>query len=173
MEKRKYMNFKVSEMQSAFVESGQSRVVALALLEELAHRSTLSAKALQKRLNKFLKGGPTATQSSLPYVSQSAEQEVTQKPIPGLSRAGFGINFPVSDYFKGHIIDARTIQNNGKWWTAVLVIEDPKTGKRFIKMYKWESKEGVWKVHSNFSLNSQKLIFGAIEAVSELKGLVE
>ena len=41
-----------------------------------------------------------------------------------------GQNFPVSDYYQGHVLDAETISRIGCWWTAILLIEDPETGKK-------------------------------------------
>ena len=45
----------------------------------------------------------------------------------------FGKDFPISDYYKDHIVDAITIKRSGSWWSAVLLIDDPKSKKRFIR----------------------------------------
>ncbi len=68
----------------------------------------------------------------------------------------FGQDFPVSDYYKGHILDAETITRAGGWWTAILLIEDPDTGKPFIGAYRWQMTENGWKVRKTFSLKRKK-----------------
>ena len=69
-----------------------------------------------------------------------------------------GKHFPVSDYYKDHIIDAETISNTGQWWTAVLLINDPKTDKAFTALYRWQKRDGVWKNSASFKLHSKQNI---------------
>ncbi len=57
---------------------------------------------------------------------------------------GFDL-FPVSDYYKPHIRDAVTISRQGSWWSAALLIEDPKNAKLFCAVYRWQKVGGVWK----------------------------
>ncbi len=80
-----------------------------------------------------------------------------------------GADFPVSDYYRDHIIDAFTISRVGKWWTAVLVIEEPSNKKRFICLYRWEQKDGVWKTRKSFKINSIKDADKLIEIINTLK----
>ena len=67
----------------------------------------------------------------------------------------FGKDFPISDYYKDHIVDAITIKRSGSWWSAVLLIDDPKSKKRFINFYKWQLTDKGWKIRSRFKINSK------------------
>lgn len=62
----------------------------------------------------------------------------------------FGQNFPVSDYYKDHILDAVTLSRTGTWWSAILLIQDPRPGNPFISFYKWQSTDLGWKRRQNF-----------------------
>lgn len=62
-----------------------------------------------------------------------------------------GTNFPVSDYYKNNILDAETLSRSGSWWTAVLLIADPKTDNPFIAVYRWQMTDRGWKVRKAFS----------------------
>lgn len=66
-----------------------------------------------------------------------------------------GQNFPISEYYREHIVDAETVSRRGRWWTAVLLIAHPKTGRRFIALYRWQLTESGWKVRKRFSLHSK------------------
>lgn len=68
----------------------------------------------------------------------------------------YGQDFPVSDFYKGHILDAETLTRAGGWWTAVLLIEDPETKKPFIGAYRWQFTEDGWKVRKTFSMKRKK-----------------
>jgi len=81
-----------------------------------------------------------------------------------------GENFPVSAYYKDHIVDALTISRSGKWWSAVLVIENPTNGKNFICMYRWEKVNDVWKTRKNFKINSKKDADKLVEIINKLSG---
>ena len=37
-----------------------------------------------------------------------------------------------------------------------MLIEDPHTQKLFLKLYRWQKRNGVWKVASSFSIKSKK-----------------
>lgn len=67
----------------------------------------------------------------------------------------FGKDFPISDYYKDHIVDAITIKRGGSWWSAVLLIDDPQSKKRFINFYKWQLTDKGWKIRSRFKINSK------------------
>lgn len=62
-----------------------------------------------------------------------------------------GTNFPISEYYKPHILDGVTVSRGGSWWTAVLLIKDPRTGDPFIALYRWQSTDSGWKVRKRFS----------------------
>ena len=82
----------------------------------------------------------------------------------------FGQNFPISDYYKSHILDARTLSNRGGWWTAVLLIEDPKTNKPFVSVYRWQHTESGWKLRNRVHIKNRadaKLLIESIETFSQ------
>lgn len=69
-----------------------------------------------------------------------------------------GKDFPVSDYYKEHIVDARTITRAGSWWMAALVISDPKSGRRMLNLYQWQMTENGWKTRKQFSIKNTKAL---------------
>lgn len=77
-----------------------------------------------------------------------------------------GQNFPVNEYYRDHILDAETISRGGRWWTAVLLIRDPKTEQPFIALYRWESTKSGWKTRKKF-------FFRRIEQVKSIMHVVE
>ena len=82
-------------------------------------------------------------------------------------------DFPVSDYYKGGIREARTINRSGYWWAAILLIDDPKTGKPFLAFYKWQKQNGVWKVRKSFNCRSTKDARKMIQIIEELSTSLE
>lgn len=80
-----------------------------------------------------------------------------------------GTSFPVSDYYKESIITGRTLSRTGQWWSAILVIRDPKSGAHFLAAYKWQHLGGVWKVRSKWNIRSSLDAFRFSEAIAELK----
>ena len=52
-----------------------------------------------------------------------------------------GQNFPISDYYQNSIIDAETVSRSGGWWTAVILIADPRNQKPFITIYRWQKTD--------------------------------
>lgn len=67
----------------------------------------------------------------------------------------FGQNFPISEYYKENIVDARTLSNRAGWWTAVLLIEDPRTKKPFVSVYRWQHTDRGWKVRNRVHIRKQ------------------
>ena len=65
-------------------------------------------------------------------------------------------DFPVSEYLRDNILDARTVSKRGPWWTALLVINDPETKKTYVAFYKWKKNAGAWKKMTSFRINSLK-----------------
>ena len=63
-----------------------------------------------------------------------------------------GCRFPVADYYKEHVVDGETIARGGGWWSAVLLIKDPVSGKPFIAWYRWQSTDSGWKKRKSFSV---------------------
>jgi hypothetical protein len=76
-----------------------------------------------------------------------------------------GQNFPISEYYRTNIIDAETVARSGRWWTALLVIKDPKTEKPFVGLYRWENDGSAWKVRKNFPIRSRKSLQDIIRAL--------
>ena len=79
-------------------------------------------------------------------------------------------NYPISDYYKPHIIDAQTISENERWWTAVAKIKMPKTTKPFVIVYQWQKRGEDWKVSSKFKFKdnnrSRELLVALIEMLA-------
>ena len=80
-----------------------------------------------------------------------------------------GQNFPVSEYYKENIIDAKTIRRGGSWWTAVLLIKDPKTDRPFLSIYRWQYHSNKWKVRKSISFKSKELVEDVIESLISFK----
>jgi len=81
-----------------------------------------------------------------------------------------GTNFPISDYYEGRILDAETLSRSGGWWTAVLLITDPKTDRPFIAIYRWQMTERGWKVRKTFTCRRKSeamTLAGVIERWAE------
>ena len=77
-------------------------------------------------------------------------------------------DFPVSDYYKSRIREARTISRTGNWWSAVLLIDDPTTNKLFLAFYRWQKRDGTWKVRKSFNCRSKKDALRILNIVEEL-----
>jgi hypothetical protein len=75
----------------------------------------------------------------------------------------FGTNFPISEYYRQNIIDAETISRGGSWWTAVLLIIDPRTEKPFVAFYRWQKTQNGWKVRKQFSFKNSVQLGKALE----------
>ena len=82
-------------------------------------------------------------------------------------KMSIGKNFPISEYYKSHILDGRTINRSGVWWSAILLIKDPKTEKPFLAFYRWQKKEGDWKVRKSFNCRKRDDAVKIIEIVNE------
>ena len=77
-------------------------------------------------------------------------------------------DFPVSDYYRTKIKEARTINRTGMWWSAVLLIEDPATLKPFLAFYRWQKREGDWRVRKSFNCRSKKDALKLVKIIEEL-----
>ena len=75
----------------------------------------------------------------------------------------FGTNFPVAEYLRDHIQTARTISRSGSWWTAILVISDPRSGNPYVALYKWQNRGGDWKKATSFRISSKEHLDKIIE----------
>ena len=79
----------------------------------------------------------------------------------------FGTNFPVTDYYKDHIKDAITIKRGGNWWTAALLINEPKSEKNIIMFYKWQLLDSKWKLRSKFKISDKVGADKFIDAIKQ------
>lgn len=78
--------------------------------------------------------------------------------------------YPVTDYYKDHVVDGITVSRGGGWWTAVLLIEDPKTRGRFLNLYRWESSGvGEWKTRKTFTFRDRGGLDKTVKALNELR----
>ena len=66
-----------------------------------------------------------------------------------------GLNYPVSDYYRDHIKEGVTLSRSGGWWTAALLIKDPRSDSYFVNLYSWQSTDNGWKTRKSFSIRSQ------------------
>lgn len=81
--------------------------------------------------------------------------------------SSFGQNFPLSDYYRGNVIDGRTITRTGRWWTAALLIKDPKTEEPFVALYRWEKMGEEWKKRKSISFKTRPHVDAVVEALEE------
>jgi len=79
-----------------------------------------------------------------------------------------GRDFPISDYYRDNIVDGYTLSRVGGWWSAILIIKDPKTEKNVLNLYQWQLTEGGWKVRKNYSFKKQKDLDAFLKAGQEL-----
>ena len=76
--------------------------------------------------------------------------------------------YPVSDYYKNGVMDAQTISKVGQWWTALVLIEDPRSNKPFVSLYRWQKSDNGWKVRKQFKFNSKKEAKKIIQVLIEM-----
>ena len=67
-------------------------------------------------------------------------------------------DFPVSEFYKNHILDAATISRAGNWWSAILLIADPKNSKPFLSFYQWQKTNDGWKKEVALKLGTVKML---------------
>jgi hypothetical protein len=97
-----------------------------------------------------------------------SDEEEFQDPRRG-SAAMPTMRFPVSEYYADHVLEGITLSNKGGWWSAVLLIRDPKTKKPFLALYRWERKDGTWRNRKSFVIRDQSSVAKVIAALNELK----
>ncbi len=78
-------------------------------------------------------------------------------------------DFPVSEYYKSNIRGAVTIKRRGNWWSAVLLIKDPRSSSNFLTFYKWQKTNDGWKVRQRFKVNSRLELEKINEILEEFK----
>lgn len=65
-------------------------------------------------------------------------------------------DFPVSAFYKPHVIDGMTIARGGGWWSAALLIRDPRNRKPFVGLYRWQETRAGWKTRARFKIRSHR-----------------
>lgn len=100
-------------------------------------------------------------------MGDAAAERVILKEI-----AMLGQNFPVSEYYRKHIVDARTIARSGTWWNALLAINEPSSGRPFLALYKWQRRGGEWKKSTSYKINSHKDLAKIRTALDELESVL-
>lgn len=83
------------------------------------------------------------------------------------------VGFPISDYYKDNILDAETVSRGGSWWTAVLLVKDPKTEKPIILLYQWQKKGDEWKTRKRFSFKKKKVLENTLEIIKRFGENIE
>lgn len=82
-------------------------------------------------------------------------------------------DFPVSEYYKNHILAGETLTHNGPWWSAVLLIKDPKTQEPFIGAYRWQKTQLGWKVRKRFSFKRKSDVRKVVELLMKYADRLE
>ena len=77
-------------------------------------------------------------------------------------------DFPIDDYYKPNIRDARTLMRQGQWWRAAVLISDPKTEKTFLQLYLWQKKDGQWKRKSSYAIRKRAIAKGLADYINEI-----
>lgn len=77
--------------------------------------------------------------------------------------------FPVADYYSDHVVDGVTLSRKGGWWSALLLIRDPKTQLPFLNLYRWEQVDGKWKNRKSFVIRDQKAVDTIIGALNQFR----
>ena len=67
-----------------------------------------------------------------------------------------GQDFPISDYYKGNVEDAVTLSRTGGWWSAVLLIKEPRAEQLILNVYQWQLTENGWKTRKHYSFKKKK-----------------
>ena len=77
-------------------------------------------------------------------------------------------DYPISDYYKGRVIEAVTLSKSRGWWSAILLIEDPKNNMPFINLYKWQETQSGWKNRNRFKISNKEEAEMIIDIMKEL-----
>ena len=77
--------------------------------------------------------------------------------------------FPVIGRLEEHVVAGRTLRNSNGWWTAILVVKDPKTAKNELIFYRWDKKGDRWRERKTFPIHDRQGIESAIDVLTELK----
>jgi hypothetical protein len=78
--------------------------------------------------------------------------------------------FPVAEYYADYVLDGVTLSRKGGWWSALLLIRDPKTDEPFLNLYRWQQVDGTWKNRKSFVIRDQKAVDTIISALNQFRG---
>ncbi len=82
---------------------------------------------------------------------------------------------PPIDYYD--ILKYETLSYSGGWWSVVVLLRDPKTGKKSLALYKYKKVNDGFRKQTSYKLNnlkqSEKLIQLLNDFVSAWKSLPE
>ena len=81
-------------------------------------------------------------------------------------------DFPVSDFLSSSVLNGTTIVRTPKWWSAVLVIQNPLSEKEYVALYRWQKQNDEWGRFSSFKINSDAHRLKTVEALKGLSGVL-
>jgi hypothetical protein len=82
------------------------------------------------------------------------------------------LKYPLAEYYRDHVRDGVTISRGGGWWTAVLLIKDPRSDSHFIAFYRWKLSNGEWRKNKSFSIRTLAATDLASEALETFKSFL-
>ena len=77
--------------------------------------------------------------------------------------------FPVTGVLKSHVVTGRTLRKSNGWWTAILLVNDPKTSRSQLIFYRCDWKGDRWRERKTFPIHDRQGIETAIDVLTELK----
>ena len=86
---------------------------------------------------------------------------------PDLSGLADDFDFPVAPFLRGQIRDGRTLSRTGGWWSAVLLLEDERTGALYVAFYRWQLRDGVWKRTAKFACRTATVAGDLVDFLNE------
>lgn len=82
-------------------------------------------------------------------------------------------DYPVSEYYKNKLVGGETVTKTGIWWTAILLIQDPKTQKPFVGMYRWQKTKAGWKTRKRFTSRRKSELKQVIKTLQDFSEKLE
>jgi hypothetical protein len=103
--------------------------------------------------------------------TQADEDDADEGGTPAATRSPTmaKTRFPVAEYYAEHVVDGITLSRKGTWWSALLLIRDPKTHVPFLNLYRWEQVDGTWKNRKSFVIRDQQAVDKIISALNEFR----
>lgn len=81
--------------------------------------------------------------------------------------------YPVSDFYADSVLDGRTFSRRGGWWSAILLIRDPRSEVPFIGLYRWQKVGDEWRTRKSFSLRKIAQVDQVIETLNQFKDALQ